>query len=184
MAFTGLAVFYFIALLVDPGLKGPLRALWYFTECTKLFPEANDAIMEYRLEGWSCSGRVWQPLDPRAYFPIEADDKESRFQRIGFFFNGTSQWRTVAHALDDYVIAHHPDLDDGMTGDLGGIRVYRVKRPLPQVGDPVARYVYRPMAPAAADERKDLYYTRPSIRDKRCRGTPTPADTPAHEAER
>src|SRR5690348_14374383 len=78
-----LAALYFLALLKHPPQKSLLKPFAYFTESTKLFPDcaggpcAHPFALEYRLEGWSCSARVWQPLDPRPYFPMEADDKES-----------------------------------------------------------------------------------------------------------
>ena len=176
ISFAALAVFYFIILLADPPMKGAFRSLWYFAECTRLFPEAKDYDVEYRLEGWSCSARVWQPLDPRPYFPMEADDKESRFQRIGHFYD---RKRKVMHALDTYIYKHHKGSDDGVDGDIGGIRLFRVARPLPHVGDPVERYVYQPLAPVPAEWRTDLYWTPESKRQKRCLGNAGSAESTA-----
>jgi len=181
ISFAALAGFYFIVLLVNPRMRGPFRSLWYFAECTRLFADHVETALEYRLEGWSCSARVWQPLDPRPYFPMEADDKESRFQRIAYFYDRN---RKVMHALDTYVYRHHPGSADGIDGEIGGIRLYRVNRPLPVVGDPIERYVYQPLAPVPAEWRTDLYWTPESKRQKRCSGNAGSADsTPASEAE-
>jgi hypothetical protein len=169
IALIPLAVIYFGALVCDPAQQGPLRALTYFANCTKLFPEKDDYALEYRLEGWSCSRNAWQALDPRPYFPMEADDKESRFQRIAYFY---SRERTVMSALDDYIVSHHPAMADHFEGELGGIRLVSVRRPLPDVGDPVDRYVYEPLSPIPPQWRKNFYWTKRSVRAKRCGGAP------------
>lgn len=178
IALVVVALLYFLGLLKHPPQKSLLKPLAYFTECTKLFPEVDEYALEYRLEAWSCSARAWQPLDPRAYFPMEADDKESRFQRIGYFYNSN---RTVMTALDEYIVAHHTGADDGVTGTIGGIRIYSVHRPLPQLGDDVPRYVYEPIAPVPLDWRYpkpdyknkihldySFFHTKRSVREKRC----------------
>jgi hypothetical protein len=170
---VAVAGIYFVLLLKPPSPTGKLGVVAFFAEATKLFAEADNVTLEYRLEGWSCDARAWVPLDPRPYFPIEADDKESRFQRFGYFYGdraGGETRRTAMNALDEFIIARHDGVDDGLTGRLGGIRFFKLSRPLPAVGDPVERYVYRPLAPAAADaKRTDLFYTRGSVRKQRCR---------------
>jgi len=62
-----------------------IRPVAFFTECTCLFPRAAVYTIEYRLDAWAC-GRRWEPIDPRPYFPIQTDDKESRLQRLGYFY--------------------------------------------------------------------------------------------------
>ena len=42
----------------------------------------------------------WEPLDPRAYFPIEADDKESRFQRVRVLLPARAHGDGRARRLD------------------------------------------------------------------------------------
>ena len=181
LALAVVAALYFLALLHHPPQVGPLRPIAFFTECTCLFPGKNTYAIEYRLEGWSCSGRAWEPLDPRPYFPIEADDKESRFQRLGYFYSrgmGThdkqiaNNSREVMHALEDYVLSNHGVVADAIEGAIGGIRLFRVDWPLPEPGQPVSRYVYQPLAPAPAETRKDLYWTRQSDRRTRCEAAP------------
>jgi hypothetical protein len=164
---------YFVGLVKHPPQKSLLRPIGYFTECTRLFPDANVYAIEYRLDAWSCDAHRWLPLDPRPYFPIEADDKESRFQRLGYFYGERAAGqtrRTVMTALDDYVMAHHDDVADGVPGALGGIRFYKVARTLPEPGEPVARYAYSPLTPPPTDaKRTDLFYTRASTRKARCK---------------
>ena len=177
-----LAALYLVGLVKHPQF---LRPIAYFTECTRLFPERDMVAIEYRLDAWSCDARAWVPLDPRPYFPIEADDKESRFQRLGYFYGeraaGATR-RTVMNALDDFVLASHDGADDGVPGALGGIRLYKVARPLPEPGEPVARYAYQPRGAVPPDaKRTDLFYTRASTRKSRCGGDVGGVSTPEVE---
>lgn len=170
---------YYFCLLRSPSHRW--QPLAYFSECTKLFPEADTVALEYRLEGWSCAAGQWQPLDPRAYFSIEADDKESRLQRFGYFYvdpragaryDPRAQRVMMLNALDDYIVGKHPDVADGIPGNLGGIRFSKWARPLPAPGDPVARYVFRPLEAPPADQTTELFATVASKRKQRCGATP------------
>lgn len=187
IALAVLAGCYLVGLFKHPPAKGVFRPISYFMECTRLFPEADTYAIEYRLEAWSCDAHRWLPLDPRPYFPIEADDKESRFQRLGYFYGERAAGqtrRTVMTALDDYVLAHHDEASDGVPGPLGGIRLYKVARTLPAPGDPVPRYVYQPRGPVPPDaKRTDLFYTRASTRKTRCKSAIPPENSSPAEGE-
>lgn len=162
---VGLAVIYFGALIHHPPDVGWLRPGAFFTECTCLFPRASSFAIEYRVEVWTCDGR-WLLIDPRPYFPIQPDDKESRLQRLGYFYERS---RPVMQAFDDYIVTRHAaGAVDGVTGQIGGIRLLKVVRPLPAVGDPVARYRFDPQAPPPVDQRRELYYTSGTERKRRC----------------
>lgn len=176
---VALAGIYYACLLRHPSDRW--QPLAYFSECTRLFPEADHVALEYRLEAWSCGERKWVPLDPRPYFPIEADDKESRFQRFGYFYaerGPAEERRTVLGALDAYVVDRHTGVDDGVADAIGGIRMYKWTRSLPSPGDPVDRYVFRPFAPVPADERTNLFNTRASLRKQRCGTAPPISEEP------
>jgi len=165
---VGLAVvaaLYYVALIRHPPQLRGLRAIGFFTESTCLFPRANAYAIEYRLDAWSCTTRKWEPLDPRAYFPIEADDKESRFQRLGYFYQNN---RAAMEALDAWISARHDHTADGVAGPIGGIKLAKWIKPLPGVGEPVAPYRYEPLVPVPADQRKDLFWTKASERRTRC----------------
>ena len=137
----------------------------FFTQATSLFPHASSFAIEYRLEAWAC-GRRWEPIDPRPYFPIEREDKESRLQRFGYFYEHD---HPALQALDRYLSAGHAaGTDDGVAGPIGGIRLVKVVRPLPAVGGPVERYRFDPFAPVPAAQRRDLYYTPGPERKQRC----------------
>ncbi len=169
IALVVVAGLYFFALLKHPSQRFQPAA--YFSECTKLFPEADNVALEYHLDAWSCDQRAWVALDPTPYFPIEADDKESRFQRFGYFYadrGSVDERRTALNALDDYIVARHHDVDDGIQGALGGIRMIKLRRTLPAVGDPVPRYVYRPLATPPKDQSELMFNTRSSKRKERC----------------
>jgi len=181
---------YFLGLLHHDWIPQPGR---FFVDATKLFPDANRVSMEFRLEAWSCSDKAWKLIDPRPYFPMRSDDKESRFQRLAYFYGvragksapGTPKdkvpERIAMYALDDYIMARHPDVDDGLAGDIGGIQVYVIKKPIPEPGATIDHYEYDPLS-VTEGKRADLYYTPNSIRHQRCRGEPATEPAP-HEPE-
>lgn len=197
------AVLYFIGLLVfSPGWKSvpqrsSVKPIAFFLEAAGLFPNAALISFEFRLEGWSCGRRRWERVDPRPYFPIEADNKESRFHRAVEFFHykeSPAVERIVMTALDDYIVAHHGDVADGFDGPIGGIRVYEVWRDLPPPGDDTARYAYRPLAPLAPGEhvkrasmldktdvnknQRKFYMTDRELRATRCKAEKADKDAP------
>jgi hypothetical protein len=175
-ALVVVAFLYFVGLLTcSSGWKtvpqSPvLKQVGFFVEAAGLFPKADVISFEYKLEAWSCERRRWEKMDPRPYFPIEADNKESRFQRLVWFFRKSANLRTVMNALDEYVVAHHAGADDAVSGVIGGIRVYEVWRDLPPPGETTARYAYAPLRPLQPNEqRKDIFNTRTSVRKQRCK---------------
>jgi hypothetical protein len=171
---AGLAVIYYAALIRHPPDSRWVRPAAFFTEATSLFPLSVSSVLEYRIEAWSCSGEGdWKPIDPRPYFPIHPDDKESRFQRLGYFyFNSKTESRRdreVGKALDQYIATGHAaGADDGVTGRIGGIRVVKIVRPIPAPGEPVERYHFDPFAPIPGDQRRDKYTTPEEERKQRC----------------
>jgi hypothetical protein len=174
LGLAGLAALYFAALLHHPGARW-LRPVAFFTQATQLFPKASAYAIEFRLEGWRCGGH-WEPMDPRPYFPIEPDDKESRFQRLGHFYldyrqtaSEVEQNRIVMQALDRYISARHAaGADDGIAGPIGGIQLFKVVRTFPAAGQPIERYRFDPLAPVAPDQRRPGYTTPAAERKRRC----------------
>jgi hypothetical protein len=165
LGLAGLAAVYYAALLHRPPEVSWLRPAVFFTEATSLFPRASSFAIEYRLEVWPCNRR-WEPIDPRPYFPIQPDDKESRLQRLGYFYEHN---RPVMQALDAYILARHAaGVDDGVTGRIGGIRLFKVVRPFPAAGEPIERYHFDPFGPVPLQQRRDLYYTPGPERKRRC----------------
>ena len=173
-ALLGVAIIYYVLLIRHPPAKSALHAIGWFTEATGLFPQADRFAVEYRIEGWSCAEGAWKPIDPTPYFPIRADDKESRLQRVAHFYK---RERVVMRALDEYISSNHVD-GDGITGAFGGIRLVQLEKPLPPPGGDVERYVWDPLAPIddnAPDCKEHdsvpvchLFYAPSSLRKKRC----------------
>lgn len=135
----------------------------YFAQIAHLFTDASTRVIDYRAEGWSCSEHAWHEIDVRPYFPIDAEDKESRFQRAMQFYRKN---RTVMHALEDFVIrrynassAHEP---------IGGVRFLSLRIPFPAPGEKVERYAWRPLSTYPKEIRHDWYWTKKSKRAERC----------------
>lgn len=147
--------------LPDAGWSRPLN---YFTRAACLFPSAAVYATDYRLAAWSCPEGKWLPLDVRPYFPMRAEDKESRFYRLAHFYKRN---RTVLTALDQFISSRHPAIDDGVPGPIGGVRLFQILKPIPPPGSDVARFVFEPLAPIPTDVR-DLFYTPGSERKRRC----------------
>jgi len=170
-ALVGVAVLYYAALVVHPPNTGWSRPLAFFTSATCLFPRSSAYSIDYRLAAWSCTDARWQPFDHRPLFPIQADDKESRFQRLAYFYKNN---RTVMRALDSYVAARHgSDGGDGVAGPIGGIRLLEVLRPLPAPGEPFKRYTFDPLAPLSrAEDHRDGFSTPGDERKQRCGRAP------------
>lgn len=176
----GLAAIYLFILVKHPDKKGWKVVFAHFAECTYLFPNADyvtakdghsivPGSKEFRLEGYSCLRRRWEWMDYRPYFPIQADDKESRFPRIVHYYIEESRKsdpvaRPTARALEDWLIPRHNDGnygDDGIDGPIGGLRISRLVRETGAPGDPVPRYEFDPLARPDASVRVDIFYNTP-----------------------
>lgn len=175
LALALLAAVYFLLLFVASSgggvldrFPGPVR---FFTQAACLFPSASEKVIEYRAEVWSCRQRQFLPFDPRIDFPIQADDKESRFQRLGHFYRSSPP---VMQALEAFLVARHnarSEPVDGVDGPIGGMRFLSLRIPFPPPGSPTARYEYRPLAlPPEGTEKKPWYMTPGATRAKRCEG--------------
>lgn len=189
VALAVIAGVYFLFLLWHPtpykivvdeakNKKVLTKVLWrsfvaYFAECTGLFPEADwvgvsqtdkvPGAKEFRIEAYSCDRARWELLDPQPYFPIQADDKESRLPRIIHFYieeGDADQARATAHAIEDFLFEHHArdGGDDGVPGKIGGLRISRDAYAVGAPGDDVPRYHYAPLAPMAATDHVTILY--------------------------
>ncbi len=174
---------------VGSGLPGAVlpRTPLYFLQIAALFPRAAVNVIDYRLEGWVCRERRWRELDPRAYFPLDPDDKENRFQRVMHFLRDN---RPTMRALDDFIVAGHAHGagggPDGVPNEepLGGIRVLSLRLPLPEPGARLERTTHRPLTDYPKSERKYFFHTPQSKRAERCgyHDAPAPRD-PSTEPE-
>jgi hypothetical protein len=141
------------------------RPISHFVRATCLFPGAVRATNSYQLAAWSCGRVRWEPLDVRAYFPMSAEDKESRFYRLAHFYKRN---RRVMEALDAHIAARHPDTTDGLDGAIGGIRLYQKRKPIPPPGSKVERFVFDPLPPIPREGIQDHFYTPGPERKRRC----------------
>jgi len=156
-----------------PRSKDPLGShlpatFVHFAQAAGLFPNAAEAIIDYRLEVWSCRARAFQELDTRVYFPMRPDDKENRFERLGFFYRHDAK---VLSTLDEWLAAAHdgPHVPDGVDGPIGGIRLSSLRLPVPPHGE-IERWNPRPLTELPASVKKRWYETPPAVRDQRCAG--------------
>jgi hypothetical protein len=174
-----LAGLYLVGLWLDAvGCSLPARvlphAIDYFMEVAALFPEAAGGAIDYRAEGWVCSDGRWQEIDTRPYFPLDPDSKENRFQRALNFYRDDV---VIHRALDDYLVGRHDagSHDDGIPRDrrIGGVRLVRVKIPIPPPGTPLQPFTRRPLAELPKADKETLYRTPRARIDERC-GPPAP----------
>lgn len=145
----------------------------YFTQIACLFPKAATHAIDYRLEVWDCDRREFSELDFRPLFPLQADDKENRFQRTAHFYR---QHRQVMRALERYVIEQQRVRDPAR--NLGGIRLLSLRIPLPAPGEPVARWQREPLSSHPEERRRYWYHTPNSRRRVFCSGETPPDDFP------
>jgi hypothetical protein len=145
------------------------RAANYFLQVAALFPKAATMTIEYRAEAWVCADRKWEEVDTRPFFPLDPEDKENRFQRVGHFYR---QNRETMNALDEYVVERHltgqgKDGIDALKA-LGGVRLLSLRIPLPNPGDPVVRQHRVPLADIPTNERHVWFHARRSKIASRC----------------
>lgn len=159
------------------GWGGPIRSVvphWigFFTQCAALFPRAARYAIEYRAEGYVCDTGEWHELDTRPYFPIDVNDKESRFQRVMFFYR---RQKTVINELDRFLVNVHnrTPLEDGIPREekIGGVRLMSIRGPIPEIGAPLVRVHYVPLGEIPEKERKQWYQTKSARITERCFGT-------------
>ena len=163
------------------------RTPLYFLQIAALFPHAAVASIDYRAEAWLCTERRWQEIDTRPYFPIDAEDKENRFQRVMHFFR---DHRTTMRALDDYLVDRHNASShaasqagghaDGIADDVkvGGILTLSLRLPLPAPGDPLERAQKKPLASYPEAVRKTFYHSTRARRAERCGYAAAPSASP------
>jgi hypothetical protein len=147
--------------LPDRILPLPLR---FFMQEAALFPDAARDAIEYRAEGYLCDARRFEEVDVRPYFPIQRDDKESRFYRAMFFHR---RQKKVLEALDEFIVKEHNRAHP--EARIGGVMLLSLRIPIPPPGTPEPRYQRLPLADYPQEvERKYWYATPSSERTQRC----------------
>ncbi len=149
----------------------------YFAQVAALFKTASPKIIDYRAEGWVCAEKKWVEIDVRPWFPLDADTKENRFQRVAQFYR---QNRTVMHALEDYILHRY---NAGASNPIGGVRILSLRIPYPAPGEHVEAFERKPLASYPKDQRKEWYWTPKSKRAERC-GVDKSGDDDARELDK
>jgi hypothetical protein len=133
-----------------------------FCQTAALFPRAATHSIEYRAQGYTCSGHVVE-VDVRPFFPIHSDDKENRFSRAMHFVRGE---RTAMEALEAYVMREYNRTE---TDKIGGVSFLGLYVPVPQPGTPFPRNTRLPLTDFPKDVRKVIHVTPHETVLKRCR---------------
>jgi hypothetical protein len=152
----------------------------YFAQVAALFTTASPKIIDYRAEGWVCAEKKWVEVDVRPYFPLDAENKENRFQRVLQFYRKN---RTVMRSLEDFVMRRY---NATASKEIGGVRFLSLRIPYPAPGEHVTPYERRPLASYPKDQRKDWYWTPRSKRAERCReeGSGEPGEDDARDLDK
>jgi hypothetical protein len=158
----------YILAVFSEGVGGSLahlvyRPVLYFAQIAALFPHPATHVIEYRAQAYACDGSVSE-LDVRPYFPIHADDKESRFDRAMYFYR---QHRPTMEALDAYLVREH---NQSGARPIGGVSLMSLRIPLPEPGSAFPRYRREPLEAHPAEQRKVWYFTPRAQVLVRCQG--------------
>jgi hypothetical protein len=143
------------------------RPVLFFGQIASLFPRAATHRIEYRAEGLPCRGPSFE-IDVRPFFPIHADDKESRFDRALHFYRKD---RLTMEALETYVIdAYNRRQADNK---LAGVVFLSLRAPIPKPGSAFSPYQRAPLSDFPIEQRNVWYATSRDDVDRRC-GTRDP----------
>jgi len=139
------------------------RPVLFFCQIAALFPRAATYRIEYRAEGLPCQGPAFE-VDVRPFFPIHADDKESRFDRALHFYRND---RPTMEALESYVMDRY-NLREQVK--IGGMLFLSLRIPIPAPGSAFPRYERAPLAGFPKEQRKVWYATARDVVNRRCGG--------------
>ena len=177
---AGLAALYFVGVWAEAMKAGTAARYFpapvaYFMQVAALFPGAARHAIDYRAEGFRCRDRKWVEIDVTPWFPIDADNKESRFYRAIHFYGDAHLHKQTLHALDDFIVHRYDGdaIDAAARGEsrdpIGGVRFVKVTVPFGPPGDGSPRYERKALADYPEDQRKALpYHTPESKREERC----------------
>ncbi|HKQ70761.1 MAG TPA: hypothetical protein VJT73_15550 [Polyangiaceae bacterium] len=148
---------------VQPWLHRYLpQSLVFFCQISALFPRAASHSIEYRAQGYTCSDKVIE-IDVRPFFPIHADDKESRFERAMFFYRND---KTVMEALEAYVMREYNRAEPDK---IAGVSFMSLRLPIPPPGTTFPRYERKALVDYPSERRKVWYFTPHDTVALRCR---------------
>jgi len=165
-------LFFFLMILnelrIDLAYRFVPGPILFFSEIAGLFPNAKDQDVEFRAEGWACQEGRYVEMDLKNFFPIQADNKENRFQRAMYFYH---RQQKVLQALGQYLTAlqnkwvqvhEHPSKNfDSELGKIGGVRLLSVTTPIPTLDQGVERFHWQSLD-AFPFEHVKTWYESPS----------------------
>ncbi|HJZ89076.1 MAG TPA: hypothetical protein VKN99_28085 [Polyangia bacterium] len=162
-----LATGYLASIWLDAaGTRVPERVLprpaIYLTQIACLFPHTAQDAIDYRAEGYDCARRRYAEIDVRPFFPIHANDKESRFDRTMFFYRHN---RRTMEALDEYITQKY---NASGAGTIGGVLLLSIRLPIPPPGEPLERFRRRPLDEYPPAMRHAWYESGSARRAERC----------------
>ena len=165
LALTIAGALYIAAVFIE-GSGGRLdrvvfRPILFFCQIAALFPHGATHRIEYRAEGLPCQGPAFE-VDVRPFFPIHADDKESRFDRA-LHFDRTH--RPTMEALESYLRSGY---NRDATEKIAGVVFLSLRVPIPAPGTAFARYERAPLADFPKEQRKVWYATSRELVNERC----------------
>jgi hypothetical protein len=157
---------YIVGVFIEGAGGGRLdrivpRPLLFFSQIAALFPRAASYRIEYRAEGLPCHGPAFE-VDVRPYFPIHANDKESRFDRALHFYRND---RPTMEALETYVMDRYNLREEAK---IAGMLFLSLRVPIPTPGSAFPRYERAPLADFPKEQRKVWYATSRDVVNRRC----------------
>jgi hypothetical protein len=151
----------YVALVFYEAVGRQYPAL-YFCQVAKLFPGATQYVFEHRAQGYRCGGPLVD-IDVRPFFPIHANDKESRFDRAVHFY---STDRPTMQALEAYIMREYNRTEPDK---IAGVSLTRIQTPVPSPGSAFPRFERKPLSEYPEKERQVFYHTPKRVVDERCK---------------
>jgi hypothetical protein len=147
--------------LLYGAVPGPLL---FFTQIAGLFTEAKQADVDFRAQGWSCRDGLFREIDIDPFFPIQAGNKENRFQRAVYFYAHNHK---VMRQLDRFLVSRYNAsvkamatvADADAVGRIGGVRILSAATPIPSPQAGVQRYQRKSLDAYPPDKLRTLYET-------------------------
>jgi hypothetical protein len=164
----GIAGALYIAGVFIEGAGGRLdravfRPVLFFCQIASLFPRGATHRIEYRAEGLPCQGPAFE-VDVRPFFPIHADDKESRFDRALHFYRND---RPTMEALETYLMEGY---NRRGSDKIAGVVFLSLRVPIPKPGSDFPRFQRAPLSEFPKEQRKVWYATSRDVVNRRCEG--------------
>ncbi len=160
--------------LLNRRVPGPIL---FFSQIAGLFTEAKTADVEFRVEARACGEENYREIDTDPLFPMQAGNKENRFQRAVYFYSGNHKVmarleKFIIRSFNERMISAGDGRGTGLADRIVGIRIVSASTPIPLPGDPVLRYQRLPLAEYPPERVRVLYSSPEKIIARRCGDAP------------